>query len=373
MVVYNILMTEIQKVNEIITEAESLSQEFDLNTLQNNITDLQAQTMQPNFWEQANAQDIMQEISLLTNQIEKAKQLDQLTQDLKASQSLISEAQDEKSGEQLEKEVQHLADKLIKLIDQLKISQFLNNRFDKKNAIVSIHPGQGGTEAMDWAQMISRMYILYFERKNWKFELISEIKGEEAGIKEMSFEVKAPYAYGYLKNEQGTHRLVRLSPFNADNLRQTSFALVEVTPVIDQDIEVKLKEEDLSWHFTKSGGPGGQSVNKTSSAVELTHKPTKITVKSRQARSQAENKKTALKILKSKLAAIQEKNIEQNLDQEKGEYQPASWGTQIRNYVLHPYQLVKDTRTKVETNDAQAVLDGDLDKFIESAIKLKSS
>jgi peptide chain release factor 2 len=372
MVVYNILMAEIRKINKIITEAETLLQELDQQALQNNIAGLQAQTMQPNFWDQANAQDTMQEISLLSGQLEKVKQLDQLTQDLKASQSLINEAQNEKSANQFEKEEQQLADELAKLISQLKISQFLNSRFDKKSAIVSIHPGQGGTEAMDWAEMLSRMYIRYFERKNWKFKLISEIKGEEAGIKEISFEVKAPYAYGYLKNEQGTHRLVRLSPFNADNLRQTSFALVEVTPIIDQDVEVKLKEEDLSWHFTKSGGPGGQSVNKTSSAVELTHKPTKITVKSRQARSQAENKKTALKILKSKLAAIQEKNIEQNLEQEKGQHQHASWGTQIRNYVLHPYQLVKDTRTKVETNDAQSVLDGDLDKFIESAIKLKT-
>ena len=363
-------MADAKTFAPLIDQAQNLIQKIDALVHQDKIAQLQALTVQPHFWNRADAQEVMQQISWHTQQLEQIKELEQLTQDLITSQTLAAETTDEELLQLMQLETQTIAEKLQTLVQQLNIAQFLSGRYDQNSAILSIHPGQGGTEAMDWAEMLSRMYTRYFERKGWKAEFISEIRGEEAGIKEVSYEIKAPFAYGYLKKERGTHRLVRLSPFNADSLRQTSFALVEVMPVVDTDTEIEIKDEELSWHFTRSGGPGGQSVNKTSSAVELTHLPSGITVKSRQERSQVDNKKTALKILKAKLATIVEEKLEKNLQQEKGSYHPASWGTQIRNYVLHPYQLVKDTRTQIETSDTQAVLDGDLDLFIEAEVKL---
>lgn len=367
-------MINTQDPSNLIENAQSLLADIDQEDLKKQLAELQAETLQPDFWDKAAAQDIMQKIGLLNNQLEQAQQMFQLIQDLTTCQNLLEELNQEKDSadqeievvdiNQLKQEAKELTSKLSKIVKEVNFSKNLSGKFDRNSAIISIHPGQGGTEAMDWAEMLARMYTRYFEKKNWKFEFISETRGEEAGIKEATFEVKEAYAYGYLKNERGTHRLVRLSPFNADNLRQTSFALVEVMPVVDQEVEIELKDEDLDWHFTRAGGPGGQSVNKTNSAVELTHKPTNITVKSRNSRTQVDNKKQALKILKAKLASLEEMEIEKKLNKEKGEHQVASWGTQIRNYVLHPYQLVKDTRTKVETSDAQGVLDGDLDKFI---------
>jgi peptide chain release factor 2 len=359
--------------SSLIKTAQTLLADIDQEDLKKQLAELQAETLQPDFWDKASAQEIMQKIGLLNNQLEQAQQMSQLIEDLTSCHSLLEELDQEDASadqanstdlNQLKQEAKELTAKLSKLTKEMNFAKNLSGRFDQNSAIISIHSGQGGTEAMDWAEMLARMYTRYFEKKNWKFEFISETRGEEAGIKEATFEVKEAYAYGYLKNERGTHRLVRLSPFNADNLRQTSFALVEVMPVVDQEVEIELKDEDLEWHFTRAGGPGGQSVNKTNSAVELTHKPTNITVKSRQSRTQVDNKKQALKILKAKLASLEEMKLEKKLNQEKGEHQTASWGTQIRNYVLHPYQLVKDTRTKVETSDAEGVLDGDLDRFI---------
>ena len=351
----------------LIQEAQVLIKEDELVTLKQQIIGMQAETMEPGFWSNSSAQQTMQKIGVLSNRLEQLQSLKQLTLDLATAQSLldeISNSGNEESITQFEQEKDQLLTKLQEQVQQLNFAKFLNGKFDQNSAIISIHSGQGGVEAMDWAEMLLRMYTRYFEQKKWKYEFISETRGEEAGIKEVTLEVQKPYAYGYLKHERGTHRLVRLSPFNADSLRQTSFALVEVMPVVDQDFEVELKEEDLEWHFTRSGGPGGQSVNKTNSAVELTHKPTNITVKSRHSRTQVDNKKQAIKILKAKLAAIEELKLDEKIQSEKGEHQHASWGTQIRNYILHPYQLVKDTRTKIETSDAQSVLDGDLDKFI---------
>lgn len=356
---------------QLIDDAQVLRQELNIDKLKKQIADLQTDTLNPDFWERADAQELMQELSFLENQLDQCNQLEKLANNLKSLDELHDDNLSDLDNEQLEIEVQQTVKKLRQLIKELSINKYLSGKFDKSNAILSIHPGQGGTEAMDWAEMLERMYIRFFERKDWKFEFISETKGEEAGIKEVSFEVKAPFAYGYLKNERGTHRLVRLSPFNADNLRQTSFALVEVLPVISNQTEIDLKDEELSWKFTRAGGPGGQAVNKINTAVELTHLPTNITIKSRNSRSQSQNKETALKMLTAKLALIQEEKLQEKIDQEKGQHQNASWGTQIRNYVLHPYQLVKDTRTQVETSDTQGVLDGDLDLFIEEEIKLK--
>jgi len=240
-----------------------------------------------------------------------------------------------------------------------------NGEYDQHDVILKISSGAGGTDAQDWAEMLERMYLRWAEKSGVKTELIERSAGEEAGIKSATYSLSGPYAYGKLRGEHGVHRLVRLSPFNSDNLRQTSFALVEVLPEIDAPEEVEINEKDLRIDVYRSGGHGGQSVNTTDSAVRVTHAPTGIVIAIQNERSQLQNKETALKILRSKLAQLQ---IEQHVDSlsELRASESASWGAQIRNYVLHPYTLVKDTRTKHEEHDASGVLDGDIDPFIES-------
>lgn len=324
-------------------------------------------TLSPDFWQRQEAQSIMRELSWLEEKQAKLKNLVKLQNDLEGLQSLLEEEPD---NQELKLELTQTQKKLTKMIQELELEKFLSGKYDHLGAIFSIHSGQGGTEAMDWASMLQRMYLRFWERKNWPAKFISESRGEDAGIKEASYEIEVPFAYGFLKHERGAHRLVRLSPFNADNLRQTSFALVEVLPLIEEDSnQVEIKDDDLSWHFSRSGGAGGQNVNKVNTAVELTHLPTGLVVRCREERSQAQNKERALKILKAKLALIEEEKQQLELAQAKGEHKLASWGNQIRNYVLHPYHLVKDTRTQVETSDTTGVLDGDLDQFIEAEIR----
>lgn len=332
-------------MQDLLERAKLLLEKLDLDKKKLRFKEIEAQSTDPDFWkDNARATNLMKEMGAIQKELETAEKI----------KSMIE------SGD---------TENLEETISEIETITYLSGKFDRGSAIISIHAGQGGVDAMDWAQMLSRMYQRYFEKKKYKVEIVDESKGEEAGIKSVTFLVNGEMVYGYLKNESGTHRLVRLSPFNSDNLRHTSFALVEVLPVVE-DQEVIIKEDDLEWDFYRASSHGGQNVQKVSSAVRLTHKPTGIIVTCQTQRYQNQNREYALKILKSKLALLEEERRKSEEMKQKGEYKPASWGNQIRNYVLHPYQLVKDTRTKVETSDVDAVLDGDIDKFLEAELKL---
>ncbi len=330
---------------ELKERAEIILQKLDLAEKQRQLSEIEALSVNPDFWKDTEAAtQKMKEMGNLQKEIEDGKKLEELIN------------------------LGHY-DELEHFIKNLEVLLYLSGKHDKNNAIITIHAGQGGVDAMDWTQMLYRMYSRYIEKRGWNMEEIDVVSGEEAGIKKVVFSAKGINVYGYLKGEQGVHRLVRLSPFNSANLRQTSFSLVEVLPEIDSDSDVQIKEDDLEWDFFRSGGHGGQNVNKVSTAVRLTHKPSGLVVTCSQERYQNQNRENALKILKAKLWAKQEEDrvkMEKNI---KGEYVAPSWGNQIRNYVLHPYQLIKDTRTKIESGNVEAVLDGDLDLFIEAELK----
>jgi peptide chain release factor 2 len=350
-----------QEISKISSEFKSLMSKFDLPKMQDKLRKLKEESLAPDLWDdQDKARSVMQEYGDLEKEL---GEIESLKSNIKALEELAKEGE-------IDASIKTDIDSINKKLSSLKLKSFLSDTYDKKNAIVSIHAGQGGTEAMDWASMLYRMYLRYCEKRGWKTEVLDISEGEEAGIKSITFKVEGPFAYGYLKGEAGTHRLVRQSPFNADKLRQTSFALVGVLPELEEiDLpDIKIKDDDLEWQFFRASTQGGQNVQKVSTAVRVKHIPTNIVTTAQTERFQEQNRKIALNLLRAKLWALAQEKREKKVKEIKGEYTPASWGTQIRSYVLHPYKMVKDLRTNVETSDTQGVLDGDIDIFIEAEL-----
>lgn len=351
----------IKQTNLLLEDVSTAYAKLDILAKEKQILSLEKEMLDPNIWDNAeNAQLVTKKLAALKAAIEPWQELKKQLDEIKELLELKDETLNDDLTEQL--------DGLAKKIESQKRDLFFSGELDDHNAILRITSGVGGTDAQDWAEMLERMYLRYAEKNDIKTTIVERSTGEEAGIKTSVVELEGINVYGKLRSEHGVHRLVRLSPFNSDNLRQTSFALVDVLPQIDTPEEVELSDKDLKIDVYRSGGRGGQSVNTTDSAVRVTHIPTGLVVAIQNERSQLQNKETALKILRSKLAQLKlEQHADKISDLQAGE--SANWGSQIRNYVLHPYSLVKDTRTKYEERDTSGVLDGKIDGFIVSYLE----
>jgi peptide chain release factor 2 len=335
---------------------------FDLAGLKSDLAELEKQTQNPHLWDdQENAQRLMKESSDLRTRIESWESLVGRIQDAVE----LSELEDESLRPELEPEIEAVE----KLVAQKELNTMLSGKYDHGDALLSINAGAGGTDSQDWAAMLQRMYLRWAEQRGYQTEILDSTEGEEAGIKSVTIAVDGRNAYGYLRPEKGVHRLVRLSPFDSANRRHTSFAQVEVLPQVENDAEIDIDTNDLKIETFRAGGAGGQNVQKNDTAVRITHIPSGIVASCQNERSQTQNRENAMRVLKGRLLEVMQQEHQEELDKLRGEYQKAEWGSQIRSYVMHPYQMVKDHRTNFEMGNTQAVMDGDLDGFIEAYLR----
>jgi peptide chain release factor 2 len=353
------------QIKQLQATMRTIEQVLDVDDMRKEIAELGEQVSAPDLWDdQANAQKITGRLSTLQGELERFTSLQSRIDDLSVLLELAQEEGDEDSMKEAESELQ----RIHKAVELMEVRTLLSGEYDAREALVTIRSGAGGVDAADFAEMLMRMYTRWAERNKYPVEVFDTSYAEEAGLKSATFAIHAPYAYGTLSVEAGTHRLVRISPFDNQGRRQTSFAAVEVVPVLEQTDEIEIPEDEIRVDVYRSSGPGGQSVNTTDSAVRLTHIPTGTVVSCQNEKSQLQNKASAMVILKAKLLALKKAEERAHLDELRGDVQ-GSWGDQMRNYVLHPYQLVKDLRTEYEVGNPQAVFDGDIDAFLEAGIR----
>jgi peptide chain release factor 2 len=339
---------------------------FDLDAKEKRIHELELKMAEPDFWDhQDQAQKVIDEVNGLKELVGELHELEQKYEDLVVSYELVKEEGDRELKTELETGIRSLSHQL----SHYELKLLLDEPYDKNNAILELHPGAGGTESQDWAQMLLRMYTRWAEEKGFKVETLDYLPGDEAGVKSVTLLIKGHNAYGYLRSEKGVHRLVRISPFDASGRRHTSFVSCEVTPEIDDDVEIDIRPEDLKIDTYRSSGAGGQHVNTSDSAVRITHLPTNTVVTCQSERSQIKNRSTAMKMLKAKLYQLKLEEQKAEMEEIRGEQKEIGWGSQIRSYVFHPYNMVKDHRTNEETGNVQAVMDGGIDIFIDAYLR----
>ena len=339
---------------------------FDIERSTKQLKDLENETLKEDFWKDSkNSSKILSQIKKLKSKCNDFKEIKIEIENLEELTELINLEPDE----ELAKEIIKNTKKLEKSVEKLELTSILSGKYDGNNAILTIHPGAGGTESQDWAEMLYRMYTRWANKNNYEVKELDYLDGEEAGLKSVTFEVIGDNAYGYLKSEKGIHRLVRISPFDSGGRRHTSFASVEVLPEITDDIEIEINPDDLRVDTYRASGAGGQHINKTSSAVRIMHIPTNIVVSCQSERSQIQNRETAMRMLKSRLLDLKEKEHKEKIEDLQGEQKDIAWGSQIRSYVFCPYTMVKDHRTNYEVGNVEAVMDGEIDGFIESYLK----